>query len=195
MCSVRLVRQHEHVSVVRQLHYGAQVGANAVVGGIVDEYRDRVRVLVHGFLDLRGLHAKRDADMVVNVGVYIYGLRAAQNECVYDAFVDVPGQYDLVARLASGEDHALHSRGGAAYHKVGVRSAERVGCKLLGIVDDGDWVAEVIQRLHRVHIETYALLTKELYKLRVAASALMSGNIEGNHALLSESFQRFIYGG
>jgi hypothetical protein len=56
-------------------------------------------------------------------------------------------------------------------------------------------MAEIIQRLHAVHIHPNALLAQKGGQFRVAASPLMTGHIKGNHAHLAEIFQRFVDGG
>ena len=56
-------------------------------------------------------------------------------------------------------------------------------------------VAEIIQRLHAVDIHPNALLAQKGGQFRVAAAALVTGHIKGNHAHLAEIFQRFVDGG
>ena len=89
----------------------------------------------------------------------------------------------------------MHRAGGAAHHQKRVGSAERIGGQLLGLADDRNRVAEIVQRLHAVDIHTNALLAQKRGQLRIAAPALVPRHVKGNHAHLAEIFQRFVDGG
>ena len=181
--------------IVGHPHNGAQVAADAVIGGVVDQNRHRVGVLGNGFGHLFPLHAQADAEPLVHFGVDIHRHSAAEHQCVQHAAVHVAGQDDLIPALAGGQHHALHRAGGAAHHQKRVGSAERIGGQFLRFADNGYRMAEIIQRLHAVHIHPNALLAQKGGQFRVAASPLMTGHIKGNHAHLAEIFQRFVDGG
>ena len=139
-----LIHQRHHIMLMSQADYGAEVGANAVIGGIIDEHRRSVGVLDDSLLDLRELHTQRDADMRIDVGVDIDGLGSAEDEGIDNAPVDISGQDDLIPCLAGSEDHTLHGRSRTSHHKIGVGGAEGIGGQCLGVHNDRDGVAEVI---------------------------------------------------
>ena len=195
MGAVGFISQAQHPGIVGHPHNGAQVAADAVIGGVVDQNRHRVGVLGNGFGHLFPLHAQADAEPLVHFGVDIHRHSAAEHQCVQHAAVHVAGQDDLIPALAGGQHHALHRAGGAAHHQKRVGSAERIGGQFLRFADDGYRMAEIIQRLHAVHIHPNALLAQKGGQFRVAASPLMTGHIKGNHAHLAEIFQRFVDGG
>ena len=53
--AVRLVHQGQHMVFVRQLDQAAQVGADAVIGGVIDKDRHRVGVCLDGRADVRAI--------------------------------------------------------------------------------------------------------------------------------------------
>ncbi len=177
--AVGFVGKAEHPGVVGHLDNGAQVGADAVVGGVVHQHGHRVGVLLDGLFHLLPLHAQRDAQALVHLRVHIHRHRAAEHQRVQHAAVHVAGQDDLIAPLAGGEHHALHTAGGG---------------QLLCFPDDRYRVAEVIQRLHAVHVHAHALLAQKGGQLRVAAAPLVAGHIKGHHTHLPEPLQRFVNG-
>ena len=190
--TVGLVGQAEHAVGVSQLHNGLQVGADAVVSGVVYQHRLGVRVGQNGPLHLADLHAQGDAQAVVTLRVDIDGDRAAQHHGAHDAAVHVPGQDNLLSALDRREYHALHGAGGAAHHQEGMGRAECVRRQLLRVPDNRDRVAQVVQRLHRVDVHAHAGLAQQLGQLRVASAPLVAGNIKRNHTHAAEALQRLI---
>ena len=72
--------------------------------------------------------------------------------------------------------------------------AKGIGGQLLGLPDDRYRVAEIIQRLHAVHVHTHALLAQKGRQFRVAAAPLVAGHIKRYHTHLPELLQRLING-
>ena len=188
------VRKAEHPGIVGHFYDGAQVRADAVVGGVIHQHSHSIRMLFNGLFHLFPLHAQRDAKALVHLGVHIHRHRAAQYQCVQHTAVHIAGQNDLIAALAGGKHHALHTAGGAAHHEERVGSAKGICGQLLCFPDDRYRVAEIIQRLHAVHIHAHALLAQKGGQLRVAAASLVAGHIKGHHPHFAELFQRFIDG-
>ena len=184
----------EHPGIVGHFYDGAQVRADAVVGGVIHQHSHSIRMLFNGLFHLFPLHAQRDAKALVHLGVHIHRHRAAQYQCVQHTAVHIAGQNDLIAALAGGKHHALHTAGGAAHHEERVGSAKGICGQLLCFPDDRYRVAEIIQRLHAVHIHAHALLAQKGGQLRVAAASLVAGHIKGHHPHFAELFQRFIDG-
>ncbi len=79
--------------------------------------------------------------------------------------------------------------------KKGVRGPKSLCGKAGGIAYDGHGMAQVVQRLHGIHVYADALLAKQPDKLRVAAAALVTGNIEGNYSHIAQALEGFIYRG
>ena len=105
---MRFVGQTQHVVRVRQLDDAAQVGTDAVVGGVVDQDGLGIGIFSDGPLDIGHAHAERDAQTVVAGRVDVDRDGAAQNHCAHDAAVHVARQNDFFAALGHGKDHALH---------------------------------------------------------------------------------------
>ena len=192
--AVGLVHQSQHVVFMRQLDQAAQVGADAVIGGVVDEDGRSVGVCLDGGADVGRLHPQRDAEAGIHLGVDVDRHRAAEHQRVDGALVDVAGQDDLIPRLAGGQHHALDAAGGAAHHQKGVGRPKGVGRQFFRLLDDRDGVAQIVQRLHRVDVDADAPLPQQLDQLGVAAAALVARHIEGHHPLPAELFQRLIDG-
>ena len=188
------VRKAEHPGVVSHLHDGAQVGTDAVVGGVVHQNGHGVGVLPDGLFHLLPLHAQRNAQPLVHFRVDIDRHRAAEHQRIQHAAVHIAGQDDLIPPLAGGQHHALHTAGGAAHHQKGVGRPKGVGSQLLRFPDDRYRVAEVVQRLHAVHVHAHALLAQKGRQLRVAPAPLVAGHIKGDHPHLAELFQRLVNG-
>ena len=72
--------------------------------------------------------------------------------------------------------------------------AKGIGGQLLSLPDDRYRVAEIIQRLHAVHVHTHALLAQKGRQFRVAAAPLVAGYIKRYHTHLPELLQRLING-
>ena len=114
---ISLGMKREQVEKAIKEHPNAvAVGADAVVGGVIHQHSHSVGVLLDGLCHLLPLHAQRDAQALIHLRVHIHRHRAAQHQRVQHAAVHVAGQNDLIAPLAGGEHHALHTAGGAAHH-------------------------------------------------------------------------------
>ena len=190
--AVRLIHQGQHSMAVGQLHQPAQVGADAVVCGVVDEDGHSIGVCLDGGPHIFHLHPQRNAQVGVHFGIDVDRYRPAQHQRIDGALVHVAGQDDLIPRLAGGQHHALHTAGGAAHHQKRMGCAKGVGGQLLCLLDDRNRMAKVIQRFHRIDIDPDAALSQKLYQLRVAAPSLVSRHVKGYYPLPSEPFQRLV---
>ena len=114
--TVGFIRKAEHSGIVRHFYDGTQIGADAVVGGVIHQHGHGVGVLLDGLGHLLPLHAQRDAQPLVHLGIYIDRDRAAEHQRVQHTAVHIAGQDDLIAPLAGRQHHALHRAGGAAHH-------------------------------------------------------------------------------
>ena len=190
--AVRLVGKSEHSVLVRQARDGADIGANAVIRRVIDENRLRVRVFAHGALHLADGHPQRNAQAAVHLGVYIHRHRAAEHQSIDRAAVDITGQDDLIPAAAGIQNHALHGGGCAADHEESVRRAEGVRGDFLRFADDGNGMAEVIQRFHGVHVRFHAALAQKGRQFRIAAPALVPRHVKRHHAHPPEILQRLV---
>ena len=75
----------------------------------------------------------------------------------------------------------------AAHHQKGVGCAKGLGGQLLGLPDDGDRVAEVVQGLHGVDVHGDALFPQQLGQFRVAPARLWPGTSKGTTRRFSNS--------
>ena len=114
--AVCFVREAQHTGIVRHLYDCAQVAANAVVCGVIDEHRHGVRVFADGFCHLLALHTERNTEAMIHLRVDVDRHRAAEHQSIQNAAVDVAGQNNLIAALTCGENHALYGACGAAHH-------------------------------------------------------------------------------
>ena len=67
-----------------------------------------------------------------------------------------------------------------------------LGGQLLGLPDDGDRVAEVVQGLHGVDVHGDALFPQQLGQFRVAPAPLMAGDVKGHHPAFFKFLKRLI---
>ncbi len=61
--------------------------------------------------------------------------------------------------------------------------------QLLGLLDDRNRMAEIIQRFHGIHINADTALAQQLHQFRVTPAAFVPRHIEGDHTLTAEFFQ------
>ena len=158
MSPVSFIRKDQHPFFMRRLHDRPEVGTDAVISRIIDQDRHRVRILLDRFQDIVPLHSQRDPQPLVHIRVYIHRLRPAQHQSVDRTPVYIPGHDDLVIFLTAGQDHGLDCRRGAADHEKCVVRSERVRRQLLRLFDHGDRVAQIVQRLHGIHVNADAPL-------------------------------------
>ena len=95
---------------------GGRYSSVSSVGGVVHQNGHGVGVLLDGLCHLLPLHAQRDAQPLVHLGIHIDRDRAAEHQRVQHTAVHIAGQDDLIAPLAGRQHHALHRAGGAAHH-------------------------------------------------------------------------------
>ena len=192
MGSVRFVGQTEHPMLMRQTHNRAQIRTDAVISRVIDQHSLRVRIFPDRLLHRGNAHSQRDTETVIAFRVDIDRNRAAQHHRAHHAAVHVAGKDDLFSPLGDGKHHTLHRRGRSSHHEESVCRPKGLRGQLFRLPDHGNGVAEVVQRLHGVDVHGNALFPEKLRQLRVAASALVAGHIEGNDAHLAESFERLI---
>ena len=178
MRTVRLVSENEHSRLVRNLDNALKVRADAVVSRVV--YENRLCRWMRGYrlLDVGYAHAERNAEATVDAGVDVDRHRAADDERVDGASMDIARQDDLVADGAGRHYHRLHRRSGAVHHEKRVVRAERLGRELLRLLDDGNRMPEVVERFHGVDVHGESTLAKVFRQLRIAAPALVRGHVE-----------------
>ncbi len=190
MGAVGFVGQAEHSVAVGQVHNGPEIGADAVVGGVVYQDGHGAGVLGNGLFYIFPPHAQGDAKAAVDLRIDVDRDSAAEDEGVDNAAVNVPGQDYFIASLAGGENHGLNGAGGAAYHQKGIGCSKGLGRQLFCLPDNGNRMTEVVQGLHAVHVNADTALPQKVPELRVAPAPLVTGNIEGNNPHLAEPFQR-----
>ena len=135
-------------------------------------------------------HPQRDAEPLVRARVDIDRDCPADDQRVDGAPVDVAGHDDLVPRLADAHHHRLDAGAGAPDHQKGVGRPEGVGQKLFRLPDNRNRVAEVVQRLHRVHIRADAVRPEEIPERFIAPAALMAGDVEMYHTGIPDAGKR-----
>ena len=178
MRAVRFVCENEHSRLVRDLDDALKVRADAVVSRVVYENRLCRRMGGNRLLDVGDAHAERNAEASVYAGVDVDRHGAADDERVDGASVDVARQDYLVADGAGRHYHRLHRRSGAVHHEKRVVRAERLGRELLRLLDDGNRMPEVVERLHRVDVHGESPLAKVFRQLGIATPALVRGHVE-----------------
>ena len=190
--AVRLIREAQHPVLMCNPDDGAQVGADAVVGRIVDQNRFGIRMQRNRPLHVRNAHTERNAQPLITGGINVNRNRTAQHHGSHDTAVHIARQDNFLAPLDRGQHHGLHCRGSSAHHEKGVRRAECLRRQLFRIPDDGHRMAQIVQRLHGIDIHAHAFFSQKSGQLGIAAPALVSGHIERNNPLFFKSFQRLI---
>ncbi len=178
---------------VSELGNPSEVRADAVIGGIIYHNRLCIGVIADSLFDLRDRHSEGDTELLVDVGVDVYRHGSGEDKSVYSASVDVSGHDYLVALLAGVHYHALDCRGSSADHEECICSLESLSREHFRVLDDGDGVAEVIEGLHGVDIDVHAVLAEKFSKLHIAATALVTGHIEGDYPHAAEFAQSLVY--
>ena len=158
MRAVRFVDDDLHAVGMREFYDAADVTADTVVGRIVDEDGFRVGILKDRFFHVGELHAESDAQLLMGARIDIDRDGAAQDHRVDDASVDISRDDDLIASGRDGKYHCLNGRGRAANHKESGSCSKCFRRELLGFLNDGDRVAEVVQGLHGIDVERHGAL-------------------------------------
>ena len=192
MGAVGLVHQHLHAVLVGQLHNLPQIGADAVIGGIVDQDRLGVRMLGNGTAHILQCHAQGNSQPLVDARVDINRHSAAYHQCIDGTAVHVPGHNDLLPRLAHGHDHSLDGGGSAVDDEEGMLCTEGLRCQLFSVLYHRNRVTEIVQRLHGIHVHRHTVCTQKITQLLVAPSALVTGHIQPHHIILLMPAQRLI---
>ena len=188
--AVGLVGEHLHAVGVGDLNDGLQIGADAVVGGIVHEHSLGVRMGFDGGAHILHLHPQRNAQTLIHLRIDVDRLRIHQHQRIDDTAVHVARQNDLVARRHHRKNHRLHRRRGAANHQKSRLGFKSVGGKHFSLADHTDRMAEVVQTFHRIDIDGNAGLAQKSRELLVALAALVTRHIKRHDALTLEIFQR-----
>ena len=180
MRTVCLVHKYLHAVRVRQIRNRAEIGADAVIGWIVDKDRLGVRMSLNRCGDILHTHTERNAKHIVDAGIHIDRDGAAENQSVDGTPVDVPRHDDFIPAPYCREHHCLHGSRGAAHHEECVCSAKRLCSELFRIPNHRNRMAEIIEHFHGVHVDIEAGVSEECRELRIPAPALMSRHIKGN---------------
>ena len=191
---MRFVHQGQHTVLVGQFDQRPQVGADAVIGRVVDQDGLGIRVCLNGGAHIRHFHPQGDAQLLIHLRINIHRYCAAQYQGIDGAFVHVAGQNDLVSGFAGGENHALYAAGGAAHHQEGMRRPEGIGRQLLRFLDDRNRMTQIVQRFHGIHIDSHAPFSQQFHQFRISPAAFVPRHIEGDYTLTTEFFQRCING-
>ena len=77
-----------------------QIGTDPIVGRIIDKYSHRIRIFIHCFLHGRNRNTQGNPNVVIHFDIHVNGDTAAQNQGIDHAFMDIPGQDDLVPLFA-----------------------------------------------------------------------------------------------
>ncbi len=192
--AVGLVREAPHPGGVGHFDNGPQIAANAIVGGVVYQHRHRVRVFGDGLRHLLPAHPQGNAQTLVYIRIDVHRHRAAQDQGIDHALMDVAGQNDLIPPLAGSQDHALHGTCGTADHQKRMGCAKGLSRQLFRLQDDRYRMAEVVQRLHAVHVYADTLLPQKCGQLRIAPAPLVARHVKGNDPHLPEGLQRLVDG-
>ena len=156
--AVRFVDNDLHAVRMRELHNAAKVRADTVICRVVDEDCFCIGIIEDRFFHVGKLHAESNAQLLMGARIDIDRDRAAEDHGVDDASVDITGNDDLFATGGNGKYHRLHGRGRAADHKECSSCAESFCREFLGFLNDGDRVAEIVQRFHGIDVERHGAL-------------------------------------
>ena len=194
VCSVRFVRKAQHTVLMGELYNLLQIGADAVIGGVVYQNCFGIGIGKDCFFYFGYLHAKRDTQTGVTFGVHINRNGAAQNHRAHNAAVDIAGKDNLFAAFCNRKHHRLNGGGGSAHHQKGVGSAECLRGQLLGFFDNRNRMAQVIKRLHRVYIHADAFFAQQRDQFRISSAAFVPGYVERNNPHFSKIFKSLVDG-
>ena len=150
-----LVRENLHAPRMGKLYDRFYIRADAVIGRVVDEHRNCVRIVLDGLFYFFDLHSQRNTEFLVHLRIYVDRDSAAEHQRVDDALMYVSRQDDLISGFYHREDHALDRRCRSAYHQIGTGRSECLRRKLFRLTDHGDRMTEVVKRLHGVYVQRY----------------------------------------
>ena len=148
MCTMCLIREHLDSLRMSQRNYRLKVRTDSVIRRIVYKHRLCIRILLDSPRHLVNLHSKRNTKLGIRLRIDINRYRSAKHECIKGAFMNISRQYNLVSCLAGGQNHGLHRRGGAAYHKKSICRSKGIRRKLLRLSDYRNRMAQIVKRLH-----------------------------------------------
>ncbi len=131
---------------------------------------------------------------MVHVWIDIHRDCTAENHAVYHAPVHIARKYDLVSPFADGKHHALHRRGRTANHKIRMCRPECLRGKVLCLLNDRDWMAEIVQHFHRIYIDQETLFPQKMGEIRIPLSMFMSRHIKRHKTVSLHFLQCFQYG-
>ena len=185
--AVGLVGQAEHPVFVGHLGNGLDIRADAVIGGVVHQHRLGVGVLFDGRLHVLPAHPRGIPSRSSQAGSTYTGTAPHSTMAPMTLRVDVPGQDDLLPPLGHGQNHGLHRRGGAPHHQKGVGGPKGLGGQLLGLPDDGNRVAQVVQGLHGVDVHPTHFCPKSWVSSGLPRPRLWPGTSKGTTRRFSNS--------
>ena len=139
-----LVRENPHAPRMGKLYDRFYIRADAVIGRVVDEHRNRVRIVLDGLFYFFDLHSQRNTEFLVHLRIYVDRDSAAEHQSVDDALMYVSRQDDLISGFYHREDHALDRGCRSADHQIGAGRSECLRRKLLCFADHRDRMAQII---------------------------------------------------
>ena len=148
MCAMCLIREHLDSLRMSQRNYRLKVRTDSVIRRIVYKHSLCIRIFLDSPRHLVNLHSKRNAKLRIRLRIDINRYRSTEHECIKSAFMNISRKYNLVSRLADGQNHGLHRRSGASYHKKGICRSKGIRRKLLRLSDYRNRMAQIVKRLH-----------------------------------------------
>ena len=148
MCTMCLIREHLDSLRMSQRNYRLKVRTDSVIRRIVYKHSLCIRIFLDSPRHLVNLHSKRNTKLRIRLRIDINRYRSAEHECIKSAFMNISRKYNLVSCLAGGQNHGLHRRGGASYHKKSICRSKGIRRKLLRLSDYRNRMAQIVKRLH-----------------------------------------------
>ena len=192
MCSVSLISKHLKPIGMCQLTDSLDIRTDSIVGRIIDQNSNSTRVCKYRLLNLLLGDTEHYTYSGIYLGIYIHRNCAAEYHHIDYTLMDVSRHDNLIARLAHGQHHVLNRRCSPSDHEKGMLSAERIGCKLLSLLNHRHRMTQIVKRLHGVDIYPDASLPQQVNQLRITPSSLMPRNIERNNSCFSKPLKRLI---
>ena len=148
MCTMCLIREHLDSLRMSQRNYRLKVRTDSIICRIVYKHSLCIRIFLDSPRHLVNLHSKRNTKLRIRLRIDINRYRSAKHECIKSTFMNISRKYNLVSCLAGGQNHGLHRRGSASYHKKGICRSKGIRRKLLRLSDYRNRMAQIVKRLH-----------------------------------------------
>ena len=193
MRSMCLICQAKHSCIMSHLDDRTQITAYSVISRIIYQHRNCFWMFFYRFLYLFPFHSKGNSEPLIYLRVYINRNRTAQNKCIQNTPVNITRQYDLISTFAGSQDHRLNGTCRASYHQECMCCSKSICCQFFCLPYYRYRMAEIIQWLHTVNIDTYTFLSQKFCQFRIASSAFMTRYIKWYNPHTTESLQSFMY--